>query len=430
LEEIKDALNAEESTVDEVFEDLVSQYADNTAFLWSRRDRATHAANTNLSDLAEIDERLAAHIEGLHVSGISGWHHCEKALESQEPGETFAAAVLALETCDSKRMEKVLASVERAPETMSGLTSALGWVDPAALKATVSSLLRSQSPLQRRVALAACAMHRVDPGLASARRLEDPSPLARSRALRAVGELGQVELLATCVGALADKDPECQFWAGWSSVMLGDRGEALDALSRPRIDNSALRLRSYQLTVQAMGVTASHEWLKKLASDRKKLRLLIQSCGIAGNAEYVPWLIDHIADEKSARLAGEAFCLVTGADLSKIKLDRPQPENFESGPNDNPDDPNVDMDPDEGLPWPDPDKIEKWWAANASRFHKGTRYFMGAPVTREHCIDVLKNGYQRQRILAAHYLCLLDPGTPLFNTSAPAWRQQRLLARM
>jgi len=37
---------------------------------------------------------------------------------------------------------------------------------------------------------------------------------------------------------------------------------------------------------------------------------------------------------------------------------------------------------------------------------------------------------QRQRVLAAHYLCLLEPGTPLFNTSAPAWRQQRLLAKM
>jgi hypothetical protein len=43
---------------------------------------------------------------------------------------------------------------------------------------------------------------------------------------------------------------------------------------------------------------------------------------------------------------------------------------------------------------------------------------------------VLKTGHQRQRILAAHYLCLLNPGTPLFNTSAPAWRQQRLLAQM
>ena len=54
---------------------------------------------------------------------------------------------------------------------------------------------------------------------------------------------------------------------------------------------------------------------------------------------------------------------------------------------------------------------------------------MGDPVTRARCIDVLKSGYQRQRILAANHLRLLDPGTPLFNTSAPAWRQQRLLAQ-
>jgi hypothetical protein len=32
--------------------------------------------------------------------------------------------------------------------------------------------------------------------------------------------------------------------------------------------------------------------------------------------------------------------------------------------------------------------------------------------------------------VAAQYLRLLDHGTPLFNTSAPAWRQQRLLAKM
>jgi hypothetical protein len=42
----------------------------------------------------------------------------------------------------------------------------------------------------------------------------------------------------------------------------------------------------------------------------------------------------------------------------------------------------------------------------------------------------LKTGFQRQRIAAAEYLTLLAPGTPLFNTAAPAWRQQRLLAKM
>jgi uncharacterized protein (TIGR02270 family) len=116
--------------------------------------------------------------------------------------------------------------------------------------------------------------------------------------------------------------------------------------------------------------------------------------------------------------------------LGRSGLEGKRPDGFESGPNDDPDDPNVDMDPDDGLPWPDVQKVEKWWAANGSRFQKGQRYFMGAPIARDHCIDVLKNGYQRQRILAAQYLCLLEPGTPLFNTGAPAWRQQRSLAKM
>ena len=129
-------------------------------------------------------------------------------------------------------------------------------------------------------------------------------------------------------------------------------------------------------------------------------------------------------------MLGEAFTLITGADLDALQLRRQIPEDFQSGPTENPDDENVGLDPDEGLMWPDGPKVEKWWKASSSRFQQGIRYFMGAPVTRQHCVHVFKTGYQRQRILAAHHVCLLEPGTPLFNTSAPAWRQQRLLAQM
>ena len=170
--------------------------------------------------------------------------------------------------------------------------------------------------------------------------------------------------------------------------------------------------------------------LQDLVKDSTLRRWLIQGSGIIGDATYVPWLIGHMAEPDTARLAGEAFTLITGADLDALQLWRPQPGDFESGPSDDPEDEDVDMDPDEGLMWPDQQKVEKWWAANNHRFQKGQRYFMGKPVTWEHCLDVLRDGYQRQRILAAHYLCLLRPGTPLFNTSAPAWRQQRLLAKM
>jgi uncharacterized protein (TIGR02270 family) len=192
----------------------------------------------------------------------------------------------------------------------------------------------------------------------------------------------------------------------------------------------AYKARAFRLALQAMSLGAAHRVLQDLAQDPKQLRWLIQGSGIVGDPVYVPWLIGHMDKNETARVSGEAFSFLTGLDLALLDLERKPPEDFESGPNDDPDDPNVEMDADDGLPWPDPRKIEAWWAANGSRFQPGTRYFMGAPVTREHCIAVMKNGYQRQRILAAHYLCLLDPGTPLFNTSAPAWRQQRLLAKM
>ena len=123
----------------------------------------------------------------------------------------------------------------------------------------------------------------------------------------------------------------------------------------------------------------------------------------------MPWLDQAHGGRQDRTLAGEAFSLITGADLALLDLERKPPEDLrQAGPNDNPDDENVEMDPDEGLPWPDPDAHPALVGRRTARgFSRASRYFMGAPVTREHCIDVLKNGYQRQRILAAHYLCLL-----------------------
>ena len=220
-------------------------------------------------------------------------------------------------------------------------------------------------------------------------------------------------------------------FAAWSAVLLGDRAPhstgVNSSVGRPGWSSP---LESFASLLQTMNLSATHTLLKQLAREGQQSRWLIQGTGLSGDPLYVPWLIRQMADPKMARAAGEAFALITGADLPHDALDCPAPEAFESGPSDDPDDSNLDIDPDDGLAWPDVDKIEKWWSANGSRFQNGGRYFVGAAVTREHCLDVLKNGYQRQRILAAHYLVLMEPGTPLFNTSAPAWRQERLLAKM
>jgi uncharacterized protein (TIGR02270 family) len=249
--------------------------------------------------------------------------------------------------------------------------------------------------------------------------------------LRATGELGRRDLLPTCLTMLASEDAESRFWAAWSAVLLGNRSAGLDALKTTGEIPGVYRSGAFRLALLAMDQEEARTWLRQLAKDPENMRWLIQGSGIAGDSSYVPWLIQHMTDKKTARLAGEAFSLITGLDLAYLDLEIKPPEGGSgAGPNDDPSDPNVDMDADDGLPWPDPDRITRWWQANGSRFELGTRYFLGAPVTRETALRALKEGFQRQRILAAHYLCLLEPGTVLFEWRAPAARQQGLLMSM
>ncbi|HVQ16107.1 MAG TPA: TIGR02270 family protein, partial [Vicinamibacterales bacterium] len=353
--------------------------------------------------------------------------------ELAEPsvGAAFAAAVAAIEGGEIESLQRLAALASKSEPAFQGWTAAFGWVERTHLQGIVRDLLKNADPVSRLAGLTACAMHRVDPGFETGPWLGEPVPALRARALRAVGELGLSSVEPRCRAAIEDEDAECRFWATWSTVLLGNRGSALSALSETGVSPDAPhRLRAFRLMLQAMDTRAAHAVLQDVARDAAQRRWVMQGSGIVGDVAYVPWLLGQMASPETARAAGEAFTLITGADLDALQLWREQPEDFESGPTENPEDENVDLEPDEGLMWPDQLKVEQWWVKNSSRFTSGQRYFMGAPVTRAHCIDVLKNGYQRQRILAAHYLCLLDPGTPLFNTSAPAWRQQKLLAQM
>jgi uncharacterized protein (TIGR02270 family) len=409
---------------------VVEQHRDDAALLASNRLHVVEGPSATLTYLGRFDRRLAAHLDGLRLAGEEGWALCESGLETPSPGAVFAVTVRALQHRDEERLARIVALAQAMPETRAGLLSAFEWIEPTRLQGTVVSLLRDRGGFRRMVGVAACAVHRVDPGIVSGEFLRDPDYTVRSRSLRVAGELGLLEAKSSCVAALADEDEDCRYWSACSAVLLGDRDRSAVALTQVGLSPGAHRERAFRLASQMMDRSTAHGVLQQVAKSQQGTRWLIQGSGIVGDSAYVPWLIKRMAELPVARLAGEAFSTIVGVHLGQAALDRPAPENFESAPNDDPDDPNVKMDPDDGLPWPDVAKIEKWWAANSSRFASDTRYFMGAPITREHCIEVLKNGYQRQRILAAHYLCLLQPGTPLFPTSAPAWRQQHLLAKL
>lgn len=414
-------------------DNVVSVHAKEASSLWNTRSTLKRMPHVNLHALGRLDGRLIAHLDGLAVAvaGDEARPFLDSGLEEPSGGAAFALAVAAIQAGQTKLLDRLWPHAAQSQAIRAGLSSAFGWVEPIHLRGVVRELLQSEDSAKILVGLTACAMHRTDPGLEHGPWLSHTDPLILARAMRTAGELGLTALAPRCIAALRDENEACRFRAAWSAVLLGRSDSALIELTAfATAPGGASRERAFRLSLQAMDVESGHAFLQQLRADLAQRLWLIRGCGIAGDAAYVPWLIAQMSDPVTARAAGEAFTLITGADLDALQLWQQRPENVETGPTDDPADENVDLDADEGLMWPDQKKVEAWWASNGSRFHPGRRYFLGHAVARDHCIQVLKNGYQRQRILAAHYLCLLSPGTPLFNTSAPAWRQQRLLSNM
>jgi uncharacterized protein (TIGR02270 family) len=409
-----------------VISSIVSQHAEEAAFLWLLRSNAIRAPHYALKDIAKLDGRVEAHLDGLRVAGEAGWELCKAGLGNEENGEIFAAAVMAFESGVESRIQAVLDVVQKTPELSAGLISALGWIAYEQVAPHIDQLLRSESPIIQRVGLAAKAVHRKDPGSGLQIMFASSDAALHARALKVVGELGRRNLASVVSSSLRAEDPSPRWWAAWSSALLGD-GVAIPILQQIATHKGSYAVKAATMAVRRMPIDALHRWIKVLAENPETIRGALCAAGALGDPTSIPWLIEQMTVPVLARVAGESFTMITGVDLAYDDLDTNKPEGFEAGPTEDPEDENVEMDQDEDLPWPNPELIKKWWFTHQLEFTNGTRYLLGKPMAIDSLNHVLCIGKQRQRIAAALELAIRQPGQPLFNTSAPGFRQQALL---
>jgi uncharacterized protein (TIGR02270 family) len=415
---------------------VVSRHAEEAALLCGQRFFLVRAGHVRLHHLRRLDDRLAAHLDGLGVALEAGSRATDEALANPGPGELFASFALALDNRDDRRIAHVLALVEAIADADSSAREAsalaVGWASAQSLRGVVGQLLVSPQPLRRAIGIAACDFHRVDPGAMLAEAMADSSALLRAQALRAAGDCGRQDLAAGCIAALEDADAACRFWAARSAVLLGERHRPVPALLEAvRVPGGPCRAQALALLLKVAGAARAAPLLRTLVAQPEGMRDAIRAVGAVGDVQAVPWLVERMAEPALARLAGEAFTTITGVDLAWNDLECKPSTDMLAPDADDPEAADVAMDEDEGLPWPDPGRLLHWWEANASRYPAaGERCFMGQPPSWPHCLRVLRMGCQRQRAAAAAYLCLLRPGTQLFPTGAPAWRQERWLAQM
>jgi uncharacterized protein (TIGR02270 family) len=409
---------------------VLQQHAEEAAVLRHVRSVLLRAPHVQLHRLRRLDDRIAAHLDGLLESGHEGMALLRAELASPTPGAVFALGVMALQQKDAATLSQLVSLAAALPEAERGWLSALGWVSAEDLQGTVRALLGSKVPRHRAWGLVACAMHQVDPGVMLGQAVQDADDQVRACAWRVAGQLGRRDLVDAARSALTPA-------SAWALTLWGQgHHEAVRACLLTGQGEAALPQQDlHRLALLAMPLDAAREQVRALApraeTDPVVRRRMMRMTAWVGDPQVVPWLIHFMADDRWARLAGECLSLISGVDLALQGLERdaqaPVPE---TGPGDDPEQDDVALDEDDSLPWPDQARVQAWWQAQSARFVTGQRYFMGEPIgpaQDAHLLQVLRQGAQRQRRIAAELRCLLAPGRVLFPLAAPAWRQARWL---
>ncbi len=405
---------------------IVDQHSEEAAFLALLRDYAVRAPHYDLQHLATLDNRIEAHLDGLRIAGLPGLDALLQQLGPNILGEVFAATVLAFETGNTAAMARLAEHLRSQADAERFMAAALGWLEWPLIAPWIDRLLVSPEPIFRRIGLAACGMHRHDPGPALLAGLSHADPGVLARATRTAGELRRRDLMAAIRAHRLHPNAATRFWANWATVQMGDE-EALVPLRQFAEQPGAQQYRALLVLLAWQPRDISIAWVRQLMPQAQQRRMVIQAVGLLGDPVSLPWLIQQMHDLPHARVAGEAFSLITGADLALLDLERRDSPDYDAGPNDDPADPNVAMDDDENLPWPDPTLIEAWWQQEKGAYQNGQGYLLGQPISEQAYLQALARGQQRQRIAAACGLARLRPTEALFPTSAPAWRQQALL---
>ena len=402
-------------------DDLYERAATDSAFLWLLRSIAVDQPHYDPSDLAILERRLAVHLNVLMSSLEQGWQACAAALETLQPGEAFTATVIALRSHDTEKIQTAIQSGLSSQQSLKGLISALGWLSAEIAQPWAKRLLNGKDMNHKYLGVAACSVRRDDPGelLTDILKRNDcrkHQPL-HARALRLVGELRRQDLMPALQASLDAQDMTQAFWANWSAILLGQH--ALVKNLHPYVlKPGPHQARAIQLAFRVLPVEQGREWISALAQDPANLRAVITATGVLGDPHAVNWLISRMIDPAQARLAGEAFTLITGIDLEKYRLTTAPPQDQVLVPNDNPADENVALDDDENLPWPKADEIAILWRHHGQHFLVGRRYFLGKAITPEWLKSRLTDSPQHHRHAAALELALIDSHSRLLNTRA------------
>jgi uncharacterized protein (TIGR02270 family) len=134
------------------------------------------------------------------------------------------------------------------------------------------------------------------------------------------------------------------------------------------------------------------------ATAREPLRAAaLHALGHVGTVDAVETCLAHLADPKTARAAGEAYCAITGAELDRDRLALAETETDTPEFADEDLDANLVPQPQDLWPLPGAAAVRAHWDAVKARFEPGERYLSGQPRNAQSLMLAVANAPMLRR---------------------------------
>jgi uncharacterized protein (TIGR02270 family) len=390
--------------------DLLERHLSEAAFLWTQWERALLAPHYTLEDVAGLEERLRAHLDGLVLGGPAVadrllW----PATEEAEPGLAQAAALCLLH----EEMDPHLGCVERwlpeeQPSFPAPLRRVLEVVERQGLAERLHLRLDARPLPVRAELVRILGLRRIRTGEVLEGLLASGSEAAQVAALQAIESTPDPTFAAQVQRAMGSPATKVRDAAITAGLVLGIHAAWDQCLRQVRAhtpEGARCRL------LLALFGSADSILLLREAMEKPTLRAdALWAAGFSGRPALAEACVPLLRDEAHAALAGEAFCAITGLVLEGRFRVEPPPEPEEPLPLEEDLASDISLKPERALPLPAADAVETWWANARKNFDFQARYVRGQLHTSSSLLDELEQGPMRRRPVQALELAVHSQG--------------------
>ncbi|MFY0526210.1 TIGR02270 family protein [Archangium gephyra] len=406
---------------------VYEEHLDEAAFRFSQWERALDAPDYVLAEVAEQEEHVAAHLDGLVLGGERVARRLlEPALAADEAERVVVAALALLGGEQPSGPAAVLAALSQAePPSLGALRRAFELAAPPVIPAELVSLLKKEEALPELLVLVLDTLG--SHGLATAPLctpfFSHPAPQVAAAALRAAGRMRLPLDPGGLQRALGSAEPMLRDAAIVAGLQGGHRSAwaACQAVVESRTPSARLPL----LLLAMGGDERDTKGLLELLSDESLRPDVLWALGFSGSVAAAEACLEWMRQEPSAALAGEAFSAITGLPIEgKYAAESQEPEAEQPVPLERED---LDADlvprPEDALPLPRAEAVASWWMEARRRMDARARYLAGQPFTPQVLLDALANAPMRRRHALALELTLRSRGALQVPTRAFVPRQ-------